>query len=656
LSVFTLRPLLPHVEHLRRDLNPQQWEAVSAGAGPKLVIAGAGSGKTRVVTYRVAYLIAQGVAPSGILMVTFTNKAAREMLSRVEALVGDAARRVWGGTFHAIGNRILRHHAHLLGYHRNYTILDEEDQKDFLKLCIADEGIPIREVHFPSPALVRGVLSFSCNTGTPVPEVLDRYYPHFSEWAEALERIQARYRKRKRAANAMDYDDLLVNWLRLLREFPEVLERYGRRFQHILVDEYQDTNLLQAEIAELLASRNGRNIMVVGDDAQSIYAFRGAHYDNIFRFPERNPGTEIFRLEITYRSTPQILDFANASISNNRSQFPKTLRPTRPDGPKPFVVPVEDVYQEARFVAGRVLELRDEGVPLNRIAVLYRAHSHSMVLQGELARRGIPYEVRSGIRFLEQAHIKDVLAYLRIVHNPYDEVAWRRVLLTLPGVGNARAARIWERIASSSDPLRELKGAGDFLPSSVLPSWERFVEDMEALWEAGDRGPGTLIEIVLDSGYRNYLRTAYENSESRLEDLYQLAVLAGQYGDLEGFLSELVLLGELYGQDVRPGVVDAERLVLSSVHQAKGLEWWAVFLLRMAEGCFPSSMALREEGGEEEERRVFYVATTRAQQELYMIYPFTDYTPSGSAILLGPSRFLREVEEDLYQVVQVEEG
>lgn len=643
------------MERLRRDLNPQQWAAVSAESGPKLVIAGAGSGKTRVITYRVAYLIARGVDPSRILMVTFTNKAAREMLSRAEALVGAVVRRVWGGTFHAIGNRILRCHASLLGYRQNYTILDEEDQKDFLRLCITDEGIPIREVRFPSPALVRNVFSFSCNTGIPIPEVLERYYPYLSEWAEALERIQNRYQERKRAANAMDYDDLLANWLKLLREFPDVLERYGRRFQHILVDEYQDTNLLQAEIVELLASRNGRNLMVVGDDAQSIYAFRGAHYDNIFRFPERNPGTEIFRLEITYRSTPQILDFTNASIGNNRSQYPKTLQPTRPDGPKPFLIPVEDVYQEARFVAQRVLELRDEGVPLSRIAVLYRAHSHSMVFQGELARRGIPYEVRSGLRFFEQAHIKDVLAYLRILHNPYDEVAWRRVLLTLPGVGNVRAARIWERIASSSDPLQELGRAGDFLPSSVLPSWERFAGDVEALREAQDRGPGMLLELVLGSGYRDYLHMAYENPDSRLEDLYQLAVLARQYETLENFLSELVLLGELYGQEVRPVVVDPGRLVLSSVHQAKGLEWWAVFVLRMAEGCFPSPMALREEEGEEEERRVFYVATTRAQQELYLLYPITDYTPSGSVVLLGPSRFIREVEESLYQVVQVKE-
>ncbi|HIE03631.1 MAG TPA: hypothetical protein EYP61_02605 [Candidatus Latescibacteria bacterium] len=252
-----------HIDRLRRELNPQQWAAVSAGPGPKLVIAGAGSGKTRVVTYRVAYLIAQGVDPSNILMVTFTNKAAREMLSRVEALVGPEARRVWGGTFHAVGNRLLRGYAHLLGYRPNYTILDEEDQRDFIRLCITDEGIPLKEVRFPSPALVRDVLSFSRNTGIPVPEVLERYHPYFLEWAEVLERVEGRYRDRKLSANAMDYDDLLLNWLRLLREFPEVSELYGRKFEHILVDEYQDTNLLQAEIVELLASKNGRNIMVV---------------------------------------------------------------------------------------------------------------------------------------------------------------------------------------------------------------------------------------------------------------------------------------------------------------------------------------------------------------------------------------------------------
>ncbi|HIE03630.1 MAG TPA: ATP-dependent helicase [Candidatus Latescibacteria bacterium] len=393
---------------------------------------------------------------------------------------------------------------------------------------------------------------------------------------------------------------------------------------------------------------NGR-----GDDAQSIYAFRGARYENILRFPERNPGTEVFKLEITYRSTPQILDLTNASIRNNRNQFRKTLRPTRPDGPKPFLVPVRDVYEEARFVVGRALELRDEGVPLNRIGVLYRAHSHSMVLQGELARRGIPYEVRSGLRFFEQAHVKDVLAYLRVVHNPYDEVAWRRVLLMIPGIGNMRAARIWERIRGSSDPLDELEEAGDFLPSYVLPSWRRFVEDVKALREA--QSPGESVEIVLSSDYRDYLRTTYDDPESRLEDLYQLAVLAGQYGSVEEFLTQLVLLGELYGGDLRPDLRDPERLVLSSVHQAKGLEWWAVFVLRVVEGAFPSPMSLREDEGEEEERRAFYVATTRAQQELYLLYPITDYTPSGSAVLMGPSRFIRELDEDLYQVVRSEE-
>jgi len=640
-------------------LNEQQFAAVRAGSGPKLVIAGAGSGKTRVITYRVAYLLACGVRPHNILLMTFTNKAAREMLSRVESLVGGAARDVWGGTFHAVGNRILRRHAELLGYQGNYSILDEEDQKDLIRVCVSDLGIKTDKERFPSPAVLRDIISFSFNTRTPLESVLEKYYPQFYHWAEEISKLSTRYGERKRMANSMDYDDLLGNWLALLKNFPDILDGYGRQFQHILVDEYQDTNVIQAEIVELLASVNGGNIMVVGDDCQSIYAFRGANYDNILRFPERNPGTEIFKLEINYRSTPEILNFTNDSILHNPNQYRKILRSVKQSGLLPVVVPVRDMYEEASFVCERILQLNDEGTPLDRIAVLYRAHAHSMALQAELLRRMIPYEVRSGLRFFEQAHIKDVVSYIKVIENPFDEVAWRRLMLMVPKIGNIRAGRIWGRISKVSDPIEEI-GKDEFialLPKDVRRFWKRFADDLNSLREISKTNdPGTVVAAILETDYTDYLQANYENSESRLEDIRQLAVLASRYRSLESFLSELVLLGELYGQDVGPEAPESEKLVLSSVHQAKGLEWKYVFIIRMVEGAFPSPMALREESGEEEERRVFYVATTRAQDELYITYPVIDVRGWGyNSIVLQPSRFLQEIDQKLYEVGKVEE-
>ncbi len=658
--VFTLqsgRKDLP--PNFAADLNEAQRAAVTCGPGPKLVIAGAGSGKTRTITYRVAYLIASGVAPSRILLATFTNKAAREMLSRVVSLIGEQAAQVWGGTFHALGNRILRRHAPVVGLQANYSILDDEDQRDLLKVCVTEAKIDTKAQRFPAPAVVQDLLSFAFNTQRPLPEVLEQRAPHFSQWTAELDRVGERYEAKKRAANALDYDDLLKFWWRLLEDHPATAKRLGTQFQHLLVDEYQDTNLVQARIVERLAEHNGRTLMVVGDDAQSIYQFRGAYYDNILKFPERNPGTEIFKLETNYRSTPEILEFTNASIAHNARQHRKTLLAHRGRGSLPVVVPVNDVYQEAAFVAHRILDLRDEGVPLEEMAVLYRAHAHSSILQAELIKRNIPYEVRSGVRFFEQAHIKDVVAYLKVLDNPFDEIAWRRLWLMMPRVGNATAARLWDTLRSSANPLAAATGDAlrKTLPAAAQPHVKRFQDDLRSLREAlPDAAPSALVDAVLETGYPDYVRATYESAASRLEDLEQLAVFARSYRTLRSFLSELVLLGELYGQDVQAGSPDHERLVLSSVHQAKGLEWRTVFVLRMTEGDFPSDVALREEDGEEEERRIFYVATTRAKDELYITHPLLDLSPRGSSqILLQPSRFLQEIRFTLYEQGQIEE-
>ncbi|HXF04532.1 MAG TPA: ATP-dependent helicase [Blastocatellia bacterium] len=642
----------------RAELNDEQYAAVTAGDGPALVIAGAGSGKTRVITYRVAWLIEQGVDPSRILLLTFTNKAAREMLRRVEALLQMECRRLWGGTFHHIGNRILREHAPRLGYRTPFTILDSEDARDLLTACIREAGIDTKKRRFPRGDIVQDILSLSVNTSRTIRETIHRQFSYFDPLADEIERVAQVYAERKLRESLMDYDDLLLCWRRLLVEHPDVAALYADQFRYILVDEYQDTNRVQAEIVDLLAARH-RNVMVVGDDCQTIYSWRGTDFRNIYEFPERYPDARIYHLETNYRSTPQILALANASIAHNRRQFPKGLRAVRRGGPKPALVPARDVNEQAEFVAARILELYADGVPLSEMAVLYRSHYHSMELQIELLRRGIPYTVRSGLRFFEQAHIKDVLAYLRAVVNPLDELAWLRILKMVPGIGQRTATEVWKAIAAAADWVSELPllPARGVVPRRAQPGWTAFVELMQAL--AADEmmtHPSAQIALVLSSEYIEHLRTTYANAETRAEDLRQLATFATQYRSTESFLSEVALLGQerfsirdgLYGEEILAAGAPDEPLVLSSIHQAKGLEWRIVFLIWAAEGRFPTARSYATEETFEEERRLFYVAVTRAKDELYICYPLI--TREGTRhVVLRPSVFVTEVDEDLFE-------
>jgi DNA helicase-2/ATP-dependent DNA helicase PcrA len=650
-------------------LNEEQFAVATAPAGAALVIAGAGSGKTRAITYRVAYLVEHGVAPARVMLATFTNRAAREMLRRVEHLTGgasDVARRVWGGTFHRIANLVLRRHAESIGYTPNFSILDTEDAKDFLSVCVDEAGVDTRARRFPKAEVLQDIISFATNTDTPITEVVPRRYPYFEPLAGEITRVDRLYMERKRERNVMDYDDLLLNWKRLLEEREEVARIYREQFEHILVDEYQDTNRLQAEIVDLLAFKH-RNVMVVGDDAQSIFAFRGASVEGIYEFPKRYPEARVFRLETNYRSTPEILAVANVSIASNRRQFAKTLRAARPSqGLLPALVPCRDADQQASFLASRILELREEGIPLGETAVLYRSHYHSLELQLELTRRGIPYRVRSGMRFFEQAHIKDVVSYLRLVANPRDELAWKRCLRLIPNVGAATANRVWERIQLAPDPLAlVLRGEADATVAKRGAGWAEFRALLEELVRDEVRNsPGRQIETVLARGYEAHLEHTFENAEARLEDLRQLAHYASRYASAEEFLAELSLLStERYGapqglttEDVVEGGDEDELLTLTSVHQAKGLEWRAVFILWAADGKFPSPRSLRDAEGEEEERRLWYVALTRAQDQLYITYPLmvTDYS-SRQTVLQRPSRFVTEVPPDLYEIWSLEE-
>src|SRR5580658_4805752 len=425
-----------------KELNQQQHAAVTAPPGPALVIAGAGSGKTRTLTYRVAYLLEQGIPPERILLLTFTNKAASEMMRRVADLLGTQLLALWGGTFHSVGARILRTHADSLGYRRDFTILDRDDAKDLIKACVADAGIETKGTHFPKPEVLNEIFSLAVNTHKSAAEILESQFSYFSQFVEKISDLSDRYVKRKRASNAMDFDDLLALWLKLLQENADVCEMYQRRFQFILVDEYQDTNKLQGDLIDLLAARH-HNVSVVGDDAQSIYAWRGANFLNILDFPKRYPEAKVFKIETNYRSTPEILKVADAAISANRNQFTKTLTPSRKSGLKPALVACTDAAQQSEFIAQRVLELHEEGTSMNQIAVLYRSHFHALELQLELTRRQIPFSITSGIRFFEQAHIKDATAYLKFVANPRDEVSFKRLVQLIPGIGGKGAEKIW---------------------------------------------------------------------------------------------------------------------------------------------------------------------------------------------------------------------
>jgi DNA helicase-2/ATP-dependent DNA helicase PcrA len=702
-----VKPAKTYRVRYEEELNSEQLEVVMAGDGPLLVIAGAGSGKTRALTYRVSRLIEDGLDPSEILLLTFTNKASREMLSRVEQLVTIDTRRIWGGTFHSIGNRLLRQHAEAIGYRPSFTILDDEDSKEMMESAISSLGIKTLEKRFPKGDVLLDIYSFLINTRTPLELHLENNFPHFAMYRDEMVNVFRRYKERKREANAMDFDDLLVNWKLLLDDHPAAAEGLKRRFRAILVDEYQDTNKLQADLVDAMASVR-RNVMVVGDDAQSIYSFRGASFENILTFPLRFTDAKIYKLETNYRSTRQILGLANASIANNRFGFQKELQAARGDGPDPAVVGVDDVFEQAAFVAQRILELRDEGEHLSDIAVLYRSHYQSLELQMELSRRLIPYEIRSGVRFFEQAHIKDVIAYLKIVTNPRDELSWKRVLKLYPKVGERTAAEVWSKIGGAPDPLAAFLRGGAPSPGASGESGGRGGRGIAAslislrkmldliAGEAMKRNPSESIRLIVERGYADYARAKFPNAQARLDDLEQLSQYALRYEDVGAFLDEVALANPLAGEDVAVVGPEDEKIVLSSVHQAKGLEWRIVFVIWLADGRFPSQRALRVPGGivkipegdvlgamqpflegmneargmgegdaphassphasneivipgEEEERRLFYVAVTRAKQELYLVFPVMARDRGGMDVLMEPSRFVRELPGELYE-------
>jgi ATP-dependent DNA helicase UvrD/PcrA len=643
-----------HIDYAA-ELNEQQLAAVTAPPGPMLIIAGAGSGKTRTLTYRVAYLLENGIDPRNILLLTFTNKAARQMLDRVANLLPVDASGIWGGTFHSIGNRMLRRHGSALGYNSGFTIMDREDQKDLINAVISEVGIDPKEIRFPKGDVLAEIFSFIVNTECGLEELLAGRFPYFLPLLERIKEVHGRYEKKKKATNSMDFDDLLEKTLRMLKEHDGISSFYRRQFQFILVDEYQDTNKIQADLIDTLG-RDHRNVMVVGDDAQSIYSWRGANFQNILEFPKRYPDAQVFKIEMNYRSVPEILEVANAAIAANIDQFQKNLSTTRDShGMKPAVVALNDGSEQAQFVAQRILELRDEDVELNEIAVLYRAHYHAIELQLELSRRGIPYQITSGIRFFEQAHIKDVVSFLRLVANPRDEVAFKRMVKLLPGIGNRSADNLWRAWDASLNERGEITSWAERLLPMIVnarskKSWEQLAHTMDEIAPGGQPNPPTeMITSVVEAIYDDYAKVNFTNYELRREDLNQLAAFARQFKDLNEFLSQLALISNVDAEAAPNQTADKEAVSLSSVHQAKGLEFHTVFVIWLTEGMFPSSRSLDRREDLEEERRLFYVAITRARDELYLTYPHMRLNAGYGDIFQRPSRFLKEIPNKLVE-------
>jgi DNA helicase-2/ATP-dependent DNA helicase PcrA len=644
-------------------LNPEQAAAAAHGDGPLLIVAGAGTGKTRTLVHRVAHLVDRGVSPERILLLTFTRRAAQEMLGRVQRLVGDAAGRVHGGTFHATGHRLLRAYGESAGLSRDFSIMDQGDAEDLMGLSRAQVGVSAKEKRFPKRETLHWLYSRHMNTGTAIGTLLREELPQFTEHEDQIGRVFADYVARKGERNLVDYDDLLLFWALMLEQSEEHATRIAGLYDHLLVDEYQDTNLLQARILQGMC-RTHKNITVVGDDAQSIYAFRGATIRNILDFPKQFGGASIVTLEQCYRSTQPVLDVTNLLISRASERYSKTLWTARQGGEQPWLVTTRDEQAQTRFVVERILELHEEGKPLREIAVLFRAGYMSADLEIELAARGIPFEKWGGIKFLEAAHVKDVLAFLRVLDNPRDEVSWYRILLLLPGVGDATARGMIARMSERGwDPeaLETVSPPGRARDSHAsLTSLMRTLRTASPISDdESDEGIVSREIAAIRGMYDAILRERYDRPEPRLADLDQLETIASGYPSRGAFLSAIALEPPSGTQDLgMGGDSEDDVLVLSTAHSAKGKEWDSVFLIWAVDGWFPSSRALGSEDELEEERRLMYVALTRARDDLAVVYPLNAYsTRRGSDYAIDQlSRFFdRGVRERMQRVVLAEQ-
>ena len=630
------------------ELNPEQLAAATHGDGPLLIIAGAGTGKTRTLIYRVAHLIDRGVPPERMLLLTFTRRAAQEMLSRAERLVGTASARVHGGTFHATGHRLLRQYGKRAGMPTEFSIMDQGDAVDLMGIARANLGVGKKEKRFPKKETLHWLYSRHINTEMPLEDILHSEVPQFLDYTQDIVRIFAEYISRKQERTLVDYDDLLLCWALMLEggrgkeegEGTTGVSQLGQRiaalYDHVLVDEYQDTNQLQSRVLQGMCAKH-RNITVVGDDAQSIYSFRGATQRNILDFPKRFPGARLVTLEQNYRSTQPILDMTNTLISRATERFTKNLWTKRAGSEKPWLVTVHDEHEQTRFVVDRILELHEEGIPLREMAVLFRAGYMSADLEIELANRNVPFEKWGGLKFLEAAHVKDVVAFLRIIDNPRDEVSWYRVLMLMPGIGDTTARAI---MASMAERGWDADALTHWTPPSRARDAHRALTQLlrrlrgsaRADGPAPEHNVGTEIDVIRQM-YDDMLRDKYDRPEPRLADLDQLRTIAGGFPSRASFLSTIALEPPQSTQDLAEGGSEKEddALILSTAHSAKGKEWDVVFVIWAVDGWFPMARATEQEEELEEERRLMYVGLTRARNQLAVTYPLNVYSSRRGA-------------------------
>ncbi len=635
----------------RRELNEAQFEAVSAIDGAYLVIAGAGTGKTRTLVYRVARLIELGYDPTSILLLTFTRKAAREMMNRAALLLDNRCAKILGGTFHSFANLILRKYSKFLNINPSFTILDQSDSEDVINLIRGQLNLNRKEQRFPNKTTIYKILSLSQNTEIPIADIVEKEYPHFLNFLTDIFKIKQMYEMYKLKNNLFDYDDLLVYLRNFLNDFGPGAKALLSTIRFVMVDEYQDTNKLQADIVKGLAQLNG-NVMVVGDDSQSIYSFRGTNFKNIMEFPEIFPDAKLIKLEENYRSTQEILNFANHIIERASEKFTKFLFTRKPSGELPGIIAAKNENLQARFVVERVLELHEEGVPLNEIAVLFRSSFHSFELEIELNKAGIPYIKVGGMKFVEAAHIKDLIAFLRISENPLDMVSWYRVLLLHEGIGPKTAQKIMDEISAGKikitvKPDSSIKGKYKKGFYSLLELLNNITTNYTL--------PADRLEVVLKY-YKPIFKSKYDDFNKREKDLEIFMNIVQNYKDSQTLLSDMALEPPQESiTDVDAENKENEFLTLSTIHSAKGLEWHTVFIIHALEGYFPSGQSYGSLETLEEERRLMYVASTRAKQNLYVCYPMHVFDRQTGFTISKPSRFIADVKNDLAEEWLLEE-
>jgi DNA helicase-2/ATP-dependent DNA helicase PcrA len=626
-----------------RELNPAQLEAVTTTEGPVLVIAGAGSGKTRVIVHRVAFMLENGIPPSEILLLTFTRKAANEMISRVQELLKDnSVQKIFGGTFHAFSNYVLRRYSNLLNITPNFTIIDTEDSADTIDLIKSELKLVSKEKAFPKKNRIQEIISSARNRNLSIRDVVENEFTGLIEFIPQLELISQGYEKYKRICNLFDYDDLMDVLRDVLRENPVFRKKLQEEYRYIMVDEYQDTNVVQKEIVEYLAE-SYRNVLVVGDDAQSIYSLRGANYENILRFPQKYPDCRVIKIEENYRSNQKILDFTNEIIRNAVIGYKKQLYSKILREGLPFVRKFYDQQSEAEFIVTKILEYREKGIALNQIAVLVRAFWHARYIEVELTRRGIPYVAVGGLAFNERKHVKDIISYLRLVQNPYDAVAWHRILKYIAGVGLVTARKIIEKINAEKELNIE-----SFEKTKFAEGLKQLINMLK---EASDPKTGISQKIeIIKKYYTPILMATEQDYQIRLLDIDVLIDLAGKYDSVEKFLTDFALdpPSKKFGNRTTPLIDETEDkpLTVSTIHSAKGLEWYSVIIPHALDGLIPSVRALKNIEELEEERRLFYVACSRAKEELIITMP--SYVSTYQGFLSYPSRFLVEIDKDKF--------